>query len=64
LRVHSGEKWYACVHCDTRFTEKGKLTVHLRVHSEQKAYVCECCDIRFTEKSKLMYSAPAGAQWR
>ena len=35
IRVHTGEKPFACLVCNTRFTQKCSLKTHMKRHSEQ-----------------------------
>ncbi len=52
MRVHSGEKPFAC-HCGIAFAQKCNLTVHQRIHTGDRPYHCTECPKTFNRKSCL-----------
>lgn len=53
IRIHSGEKPFACSECDYRAITKTHLGKHMLTHSAVKPYACALCDYRAGRKEHL-----------
>lgn len=53
LRMHSGDKRYACELCSKSFISRSDLTKHTRTHTGEKPYKCEFCSSCFSRSNHL-----------
>lgn len=48
MRVHTGERPFACHYCDRRFADKSTHTKHERTHTGERPFKCDKCGKSFT----------------
>lgn len=54
VRTHAKEKPRKCTQCDSSFSQKNNLTVHMKqVHSKKRDHACLTFSVAFTSNSKL-----------
>ena len=53
IRIHKGDKPYACTECDEMFIRASSLGRHKLVHTGEKTFPCAVFDKRFTASSNL-----------
>ena len=51
--VHSGEKPFACIECNMKFSQQGNLTRHMMIHTGEKPFACNKCSKSFRSKIVL-----------
>ncbi|XP_064092811.1 zinc finger and BTB domain-containing protein 7C-like isoform X23 [Macrobrachium nipponense] len=53
MRVHTGDKPFACPYCPLKFIQKCILTMHVRTHTGEKPHACHLCPYRAIKKILL-----------
>lgn len=51
-RSHNG-KTFQCKICDSRFTTKNNLRIHIRIHHGEKPYPCNICNYKCRQIANL-----------
>nr|CAI5823219.1 unnamed protein product [Callosobruchus analis] len=40
--------------CDSSFTQKGSLMIHIRKHTKARPFSCALCSAKFSQKGKII----------
>ena len=54
MRKHTGEKPFACPHCEKKFATKSSLVKHIHTHTGEYCFTCPHCPRRFIWKEGLV----------
>ncbi|VDM85521.1 unnamed protein product, partial [Strongylus vulgaris] len=52
LRLHNGQKPYACDVCSAKFTQYVHLRLHKRLHANERPYACMSCGKKYISRFK------------
>lgn len=52
IRIHTGQRPFACVVCNRAFSRTDHLATHMRTHTGEKPYSCDVCGKCFTRSDE------------
>ena len=52
IRIHTGQRPFACVVCNRAFSRTDHLATHMRTHTGEKPYSCDICGKCFTRSDE------------
>ena len=53
MRLHSGQRLFACDLCNRRFFQKSGLVKHKHTHLKKQSFACDVCSAQFSNESEL-----------